>query len=331
MLKYSDIVATPEQLNEKLIMFNDGKKYGQIVFMAGGAGSGKGFAQSNFMEKNKFKVRDVDEWKRLYIELDKLFDKTSGKKGIKTGDIGRRLQDFDLSDPRDVYDIHGMVKKYDTKNLTLAHILGDLTQERGGRLPNLLFDITFKDLGDITEVTPKLVDVGYERRNIHVVWVLANYHMAVARNATRSRVVPDDILLATHEGAFNSMYDVMRSKASNMPNIDGDIIIILNNQEHTVFFQDDEEVTKKSLKTYRQGVNVPVAGDDNFSGARLGTRVKDSKLTTVPKTRSRVVKDFLYVRLKHAGQNWKKEIEIKNVNIKIDPKYKLNLDEKKPD
>ena len=123
-----------------------------------------------------------------------------------------------------------MVKKYDTKNLTLAHILGDLTQERGGRLPNLLFDITFKDLGDITEVTPKLVDVGYERRNIHVVWVLANYHMAVARNATRSRVVPDDILLATHEGAFNSMYDVMRSKASNMPNIDGKYRIIQLNE-----------------------------------------------------------------------------------------------------
>ena len=72
------------------------------------------------MEKNKFKVRDVDEWKRLYIELDKLFDKTSGKKGIKTGDIGRRLQDFDLSDPRDVYDIHGMVNKYDTKIISVS-------------------------------------------------------------------------------------------------------------------------------------------------------------------------------------------------------------------
>ena len=31
-------------LAEKLIMFNQGKKYGQVVFMAGGAGSGKGFA-----------------------------------------------------------------------------------------------------------------------------------------------------------------------------------------------------------------------------------------------------------------------------------------------
>ena len=125
MLNYSDLITTPEQLNEKLIMFNQGKKYGQVVFMAGGAGSGKGFAQKNFMEVNKFKVRDVDEWKRLYIELDRLFDKTSGAKGVRTGDdnTGRRLTDFDLSDPRDVYDLHGMVRKYDTKNKTLNNIL----------------------------------------------------------------------------------------------------------------------------------------------------------------------------------------------------------------
>ena len=69
MVKYLDVVATPEQLNEKLILFNQGKKYGQVVFMAGGAGSGKGFAISNFMEKEKFKIRDVDEWKKAFQTL----------------------------------------------------------------------------------------------------------------------------------------------------------------------------------------------------------------------------------------------------------------------
>ena len=312
MLDYSDLITTPEQLNEKLIMFNQGKKYGQVVFMAGGAGSGKGFAQENFMEKNKFKVRDVDEWKTLFIELDKLFDKSGGKKGVKTqdADSGRRLQDFDLRDPRDVYDLHGMLKKYDTKNRTLNNILGGIVKE-GGRNPNILFDITFKDIEDITDVIPNLLAVGYEPRNIHVVWVLASYHMAVARNASRSRVVPDDILLQTHEGAFNSMYEVMKNKARNLQGVDGDIIVILNNQEHTVFFQDDEKVSKRSLKTYRQTVRTPLATDDNFSGARMSARVDNSQLgDIVPATRSRVVKDFLYVRLKHAGKTWRSEEEI---------------------
>ena len=53
-----------QYLEEKLIMYGQGKRYGQIVFLAGGAGSGKGFAISNFMEKEKFKIRDVDEWKK---------------------------------------------------------------------------------------------------------------------------------------------------------------------------------------------------------------------------------------------------------------------------
>jgi len=58
-----------EMLSEKLIMLNNGRKDGQIVFLAGGAGSGKGFAATNFMEKEKFKVRDVDEWKKVFQKI----------------------------------------------------------------------------------------------------------------------------------------------------------------------------------------------------------------------------------------------------------------------
>ena len=34
-------VLTEEQLDEKLIVYNQRKPYGQVVFLAGGAGSGK--------------------------------------------------------------------------------------------------------------------------------------------------------------------------------------------------------------------------------------------------------------------------------------------------
>ena len=56
-------------LLEKQIIIGKGKKYGQIVFMAGGSGSGKGFAVNNFMEGDKFKVRDVDQWKKAFLIL----------------------------------------------------------------------------------------------------------------------------------------------------------------------------------------------------------------------------------------------------------------------
>ena len=51
-------------LTEKQIIIGKGAKYGQVVFLAGGAGSGKGFATTHFLEGTKFKIRDVDEWKR---------------------------------------------------------------------------------------------------------------------------------------------------------------------------------------------------------------------------------------------------------------------------
>src|SRR5210317_1572140 len=61
-----------EQIDEKLITFSNRAPYGQIVFMAGGAGSGKGFAISNFIDSAGFKVRDVDEMKSAVGKLDQL-------------------------------------------------------------------------------------------------------------------------------------------------------------------------------------------------------------------------------------------------------------------
>ena len=63
---------TENQLDEKLITFSGRAPYGQAVFMAGGAGSGKGFAIDNFVDAAGFKVRDVDEMKKAIAKLDQL-------------------------------------------------------------------------------------------------------------------------------------------------------------------------------------------------------------------------------------------------------------------
>ena len=47
MLSFQNYI-TEQYLEEKLILYNQGKKYGQIVFLAGGAGSGKGFLTNDF-------------------------------------------------------------------------------------------------------------------------------------------------------------------------------------------------------------------------------------------------------------------------------------------
>jgi hypothetical protein len=82
-------------LEDKLILYNNGAKYGQVVFLAGGAGSGKGFAISNFMQGEDFKIRDVDELKIAFQKLDDLGKFTMDALLKKYGsNISERDMDF---------------------------------------------------------------------------------------------------------------------------------------------------------------------------------------------------------------------------------------------
>ena len=222
-----------QYLEEKLIMYGQGKRYGQIVFLAGGAGSGKGFAISNFMEKEKFKIRDVDEWKKGFLKLAQTRKQFSELKGLQ------------LRNPKDVYKLHMFVKEKGIKDKSLDLLLRDSNTDR---LPNIMFDITMKDANDIGSVLPKLIEAGYDSKNIHLTWVLTNYAVAIVNNRNRERVVPEDIMLLSHEGAATSMYNVIKGKIPR--GLNGGVRVILNNRENTIPYVDPE--TKKMVKT-KQG------------------------------------------------------------------------------
>ena len=248
-----------QYLEEKLIMYGQGKRYGQIVFLAGGAGSGKGFAISNFMEKEKFKIRDVDEWKKAFIKLADTKNQFPEIKGLK------------LKNPKDVYKIHMFVKEKGIKDKSLDLLLRDSNTDR---LPNIMFDITMKDANDITEVLPKLIEAGYDSKNIHLTWVLTNYAVAIVNNRNRERVVPEDIMLLSHEGAAKSMYEVIRGKLPR--GLNGAVRVILNNRENTIPYVDPE--TKKPMKTEQGDI---------------------------------IVKDFTYLTFKKEGKSMGPELGIK--------------------
>ena len=226
-----------QYLEEKLIMYGQGKRYGQIVFLAGGAGSGKGFAISNFMEKEKFKIRDVDEWKKGFLKLAQTRKQFSELKGLQ------------LRNPKDVYKLHMFVKEKGIKDKSLDLLLRDSNTDR---LPNIMFDITMKDASDIGDVLPKLIEAGYNPKNIHLTWVLTNYAVAIVNNRNRERVVPEDIMLLSHEGAAKSMYDVIKGKLPR--GLNGAVRVILNNRENTIPYVDPE--TKKPMKTEQGDILV---------------------------------------------------------------------------
>ena len=227
MLDYTKF-KTAVPLEEKLIVYGGGKKYGQIVFLAGGAGSGKGFASEKFLQKELFKVRDVDEWKKAFIKMASEMKKYPELRGLN------------LRNPDDVFKLHMAVKKMGIKGRSLQLLLRDV---RPDRLPNIMFDITFKDTDEIDEAMPMLLRAGYQPRDIHITWVLTNYHIAVKQNKERDRVVPDDIMIATHTGAATSMYNVIKG---NLPRgVDGQVNIVLNNKNNTVKFKSSDFADKK--------------------------------------------------------------------------------------
>ena len=242
---------TEDILNEKLITYGNRKPYGQVVFMAGGAGSGKGFAISNFVDSASFKIRDVDEMKKqlqILNRMGKLSIQSIIKKygrNIKPKDLelinkieddGFRLQNLNLKNPDHVYALHILVKAIGIKDKSLEVLLAGKSNPE--TLPNILFDITAKDVTDITSVLPLLKNAGYKADNIHLTWVLTNYVTAMVNNKSRSRMVPEDILLKTHEGASNTIWGLVTKALPKGMN--GRVDVILNNPEHTVFYTDDD-------------------------------------------------------------------------------------------
>ena len=251
-----------EQLDEKLITFSNRAPYGQIVFMAGGAGSGKGYAIDNFIDSAGFKVRDVDEMKKAVGKLDQLgkfsVDKWYKKYGKKLSDkpgkggglspkahieefvLGKGLSISDISkdlkNPNNVASLHYIVDSMGLKDKWLISMLSG--KDNKETLPNLLFDITAKKVSSITDVIKPLIANGYDAKNIHLIWVLSNFHVAVKANKDRDRVVPEDILLQTHEGAAKTMWEVMTKILPK--GLNGRIDVILNKRAETVPYVDSK-------------------------------------------------------------------------------------------
>jgi len=290
-LKFSEYVELKDykayELVEKQILYNNGAKYGQIVFLAGGAGSGKGFAVQHFMQGSDFKIRDVDELKIAFQKLDSLgkfttqdlLDKYGNKISEKDKELIQRelidanvkMGELNLKTPTHVYILHVLIRATDVKNKTLDLMLAGAEK---GQLPNLIFDSTFKEVSDMTDVLPKLFEAGYQPKDIHVSWVLTNYQIAIKNNKSRARVVPEDILLATHAGAAQTVYNLVTTAMP--PTVQGGVYVILNNPENTIFIVDPQ----------------------------TGKAYKDKKGNPV-------IKDFKYLTLKEPEKPAKKELDVK--------------------
>lgn len=214
-----------EALMEKLITFGGQAypNYGNIVVMAGGAGSGKGFVLSNLVGVEG-KVFDVDELKTLASKTPAIKKRVADELGVDIEDLAKNLKD-----PANVGKLHDIMGDY----LQL-----DKRKERAfyrsviaapeDRKPNIIFDMTFKELRKLEKVARDAEKLGYDKKNVHIVWVVNDIEVAKQQNAKRARTVPSEILINTHRGAANTMGDIINMGNKLKKYMDGDIVFAFN-------------------------------------------------------------------------------------------------------
>ena len=225
---HEEIIAAgqdAEMLMEKLITFGGRAypKYGHIVLMAGGAGSGKGFVLSNLVGLEG-KVFDVDELKTLASKTPAIKRRVAQELGVDLEDLASNLKN-----PENVGKLHDIMGDYleIDKRKERAFYRGVLSAPED-RKPNIIFDMTLKSLDKLDKIAKDAAKLGYDKKNIHIVWVVNDIEVAKQQNLKRSRTVPSEILVNTHRGAANTMGDIINMGTRLKKYIDGDIVFAFN-------------------------------------------------------------------------------------------------------
>ena len=212
-----------EFLLEKLITFGGQAypKFGQVVILAGGGGSGKGFQLSNLLGIEGH-VFDVDALKALAIGSKKFSQKVKDE-------TGHDIKNFDLKKPENVSRLHDILANvYGITKADQQRVFGSVLAANPNRKPNLIFDVTLKDINKFRVITERVKELGYDPKNIHLVWVINDITIAIEQNQTRNRRVPEEILLSTHQGASLTMRQIISKDFDIQKYLDGDIWFTFN-------------------------------------------------------------------------------------------------------
>lgn len=279
MRSFKDFCQEAFQLDEKLITFGNQAypKFGQIVILAGGAGSGKGYIRSMLLgiEGN---VLDVDALKALAIGSTQLAAKIKDEIGID-------IKELDLRNPENVKTLHDVLSNvYGIVKTNQKHIFTSVLAAASDRKPNLIFDVTLKDIKKLDDITRNAANMGYDKKNIHIVWVLNDVELSKQQNLERDRVVPDEVLLTTHEGVSITMARLMDMGASLTRYLDGDMYIAFNKRgEDTLTIQSPDGGAYILDANY---IQIKKKGDRIMNRAALSNEIRNKIRDYTPDTPS---------------------------------------------
>ena len=207
-----------DQLDEKLITFAKKAypKSGNLLILAGGAGSGKGFILNNLVGLEG-KVFNVDDLKSLAIKTPKIISRVKKEFNVD-------LSKLKLTKGEDVAKLHDIIgTEMNLANKQQIRFFANALFQRDDLKPNVIFDVTLKDLRKLQNITRMAEAVGYKKENVHIVWVINDIEIAKVQNLDpkRGRV-------NTHRGASQTMLDIMKMGKALKKYMDGDIVFAFN-------------------------------------------------------------------------------------------------------
>jgi hypothetical protein len=219
------LAENADVLLEKLITFGGQAypKFGNVVIMAGGAGSGKGFVKDKLVGIEG-KVFDVDELKSMASKAPAIKKRVKDELGVDLEKLASNLKD-----PENVGKLHNIMGDYlNLDDRVKKSLYTSILTAHPDRKPNIIFDVTLKDLRKLQKVSQQVSQLGYDKSNIHIVWVINDIEVAKQQNLARSRTVPTEILINTHRGAQQTMADIVNMGKSLKKYMDGEIVFAFN-------------------------------------------------------------------------------------------------------
>jgi dephospho-CoA kinase len=211
-----------QHLNEINISPRNGAKYGQVIFLVGGAGSGKSTATRKYINTTNYKIINPDNLKALLIKAG-----NAGSKSFK------KMRGVNPNSPQGSSKVHNFMRDKKIGSKRARTMMKNLKSSNTKYLPNLLFDRTFSFAGEFKKISQELFAAGYRPENIHVVYVMTDVEMALERNKTRSRSLKKDVVIATNKGAMKEFTRLFFNRAKGaMAN--GDYFIIINRGQSSI-------------------------------------------------------------------------------------------------
>lgn len=190
------------------------------LFWRGGAGSGKGFVKDKLLGVEGI-VFDVDRLKELLVASMKFNAKVKEEFGVN-------LKDIDFKNTDDVSTLHEIVATLGIPDKKTETVIKTVLLADPTRKPNLIFDVTLKDLTKFFNIIRQIQSMGYYKKNISLVWILNELDIALKQNAARSRTVAPEILIGTHKGASYTMPEILGMGETASGYLDGDVWLVFN-------------------------------------------------------------------------------------------------------